>query len=83
MREIPHGPVVKNPPCNARDAGLIPDRGTKTPYAAEQLSSRAISNKPYQLERLCEQRKVLRDTTKNSLLQLKRCSQVNEEDDKH
>ena len=41
MREFPGGPVVKNPPCNARDAGLTPDRGTKTPRAAEQLSPRA------------------------------------------
>ena len=35
-----------NPPFNARDAGLIPARGTKTPHAAEELSPRATSNKP-------------------------------------
>ena len=32
------GPVVKNPPSNARDAGLIPGQGTKIPHAAGQLS---------------------------------------------
>ena len=32
------GPVVKNPPCNAGDAGSIPGRGTKVPHAVEQLS---------------------------------------------
>ena len=31
------GPVVKNSPCNAGDAGLIPGQGTKIPYAMEQL----------------------------------------------
>ena len=30
--------VVKNTPCNARDMGSIPCRGTKMPHAAEQLS---------------------------------------------
>ena len=32
------GPVVKNPPYNAGDAGSIPRRGTKIPHAAGQLS---------------------------------------------
>ena len=35
---LPGGPVVKNPPCNAEDVGLIPGWGTKIPHAAEQLS---------------------------------------------
>ena len=35
---IPEGPVVKNPPCNARDVDLIPGQGTEIPYAAKQLS---------------------------------------------
>ena len=35
---IPEGPVVKNPPCNARNVDLIPGQGTKIPYAAKQLS---------------------------------------------
>ena len=37
-RGFPGGPVVKNPPCNAGDMGLIPGQGTKIPHAAEQLS---------------------------------------------
>ena len=31
-------PVVKNPPSNAGDTDLIPDRETKIPQASEQLS---------------------------------------------
>ena len=29
------GPLVKNPPCKAGDAGLIPGQGTMTPQAAK------------------------------------------------
>ena len=38
-RDFPGGPVVKNLPCNTKDMGSIPGRGTKTPHAMEQLSS--------------------------------------------
>ena len=31
--DFPGGPVVKNPPCNAGDAGSIPGQGTKIPHA--------------------------------------------------
>ena len=31
--------MVKSPPSNARDAGSIPDWGTKIPHAAEQQLS--------------------------------------------
>ena len=37
-RDFPGGPVVKNPPSNARDAGLIPGGRTKIPHAAGQLN---------------------------------------------
>jgi len=37
-RDFPGGPVVKNPLCNARDMGSIPDRGTRIPHAMEHLS---------------------------------------------
>ena len=37
-QEFSGGPVVKNPPCNAGDAGLIPDGRTKIPHGTEQLS---------------------------------------------
>ena len=36
--DFPGGPVVKNPPSNAGDAGSIPGRGTKIPHATRQLS---------------------------------------------
>ena len=37
-RDFPGAPVVKNPPCNAGDAGSIPGQETKISHAAEQLS---------------------------------------------
>ena len=37
------GPVVKNLPCNAGDAGSIPGRGTKIPHAMGQLSPHAAA----------------------------------------
>ena len=40
-RYFPGGPVVKNPPCNAGDMGLIPGWKIMVPHAAEQLSLRA------------------------------------------
>ena len=38
IRDFPGGPVVKNPPSNAGDVGLIPGWETKIPHAAGQLS---------------------------------------------
>ena len=43
MGDFPGGPVVKNPPCNAGDASLIPAQGTKIPCATKQLSLHATS----------------------------------------
>ena len=43
MRDFPGGPVIKNPPSNAGDAGSIPGRGTKIPHAAGQLSLRTTT----------------------------------------
>ena len=37
-RDFPDDPVVKNPPSNAEDEGLIPGWGTKIPHLVEQLS---------------------------------------------
>ena len=45
-RDFPGGPVVKNPPANARDAGSIPGRGTKIPHAVGQLSPTTQPEKP-------------------------------------
>ena len=36
--DFPGGLVVKNPPCNAGDMGLIPRRRAKNLHAAGQLS---------------------------------------------
>ena len=49
------GPVVKNLPCNVRDAGLIPSQGTKilhVLHVVEQLSSLAITTEPTTRESL-------------------------------
>ena len=35
--DFPGGPVVKDPPSNVGDMGLIPGGGTKIPHAAGQL----------------------------------------------
>ena len=47
--DFPGGPEVKNLPCNAGDAGSIPDRGTKVPHAVGQLSPRATNSEPMHL----------------------------------
>ena len=39
--DFPGGPVVKNPPCNEEDMGLIPGQETKVSHAAEHLSPHA------------------------------------------
>ena len=36
--DFPGGPVVKNLPCNAGDAGLSSGQGTKIPQTVEQVS---------------------------------------------
>ena len=51
-RDFPGGPVVKNPPSNAGDVGLISGQGTKIPHAVGQLSPRAATTKPA-LSRAC------------------------------
>ena len=40
--DFPGRPVVKNPPCNAGDSGLIPGQGTKVTHATGQLSLHAL-----------------------------------------
>ena len=44
--DFPGGPVVKNPPSNAGDVGLIPGQGTKIPHATGQLSPRTTTTEP-------------------------------------
>ena len=43
LRDFPGGPVVKNPPYNAGNAGSIPGQGTKILHATGQLSLRATT----------------------------------------
>ena len=45
--KVPGGLVVKNLPGNARDEGLIPSRGTKTPHGKGQLSPAPQPESPY------------------------------------
>ena len=45
-RDFPGGPVVKNPPYNAGEAGSTPGQGTKILYAAGQLSLCAATTEP-------------------------------------
>ena len=40
-RGFPGGPVVKNPPCNTRDMGLISDWRAKMPHAMGHLRPKA------------------------------------------
>ena len=51
--------MVKNPPYNARDLGLIPGQGTKVPHAMWQLSPRATTA---ELAHLNERAHVLQTT---------------------
>ena len=44
--DFPGGPMVKNLPSSAGDAGSIPDRGTKIPLATGQLSPCAATTEP-------------------------------------
>ena len=44
--DIPGSQVVKNPPANAEDVGLIPGPGTKIPHATGQLSLCATMKDP-------------------------------------
>ena len=58
--DFPDGPVVKNLPSNAGDAGLIPGWGTKISHAEGQLT-----------EAQALQEKILYDATKTRRSQIK------------
>ena len=64
--DFPGGPVVKNPPSNAGDAGSIPGRETRIPHAAGLLNLHATTReKPVRHnERSCMPR-LRPDTAKN------------------
>ena len=46
MRDFPGGAVVKNPPSNAGDTGLVPGWGTKIPHALGQLNLHTATTEP-------------------------------------
>ena len=66
MKDFPGGPVVKNPPCNAGDAGLIAGQRTKISHAEEQLRLHMATTDrmPYNLRVHESQQKILHDTSK-------------------
>ena len=45
-RDFPRGPVVKNPPSNAGDEGLIPGQGVGFPHTREQLNLSTTTTEP-------------------------------------
>ena len=45
-KDFPGGPVVKNPPCNAGDAGSIPGHRARIPHATEHLSPSTATTEP-------------------------------------
>ena len=51
-RNLPGGPVVKNPPSNAGDKGSIPGWGTKIPHAVGQLILCATTREAHMLQLL-------------------------------
>ena len=55
LGDFPGGPVVKNPPYNAGNAGSITGQGTKVPQAVGQLSPCATTT---ELARLNERARV-------------------------
>ena len=59
-RDFPGGPVVKNPPSNAGDVGLIPGWGTKIPHATGQLSPHTTNYRARALWSLCATREPVR-----------------------
>ena len=70
VRDFPGGPVVKNPPFNARDTSLIPSHGTKTLHAVGQLTPHAAAREPtlhnYRVHPLLSLRATMKDPAYHS-----------------
>ena len=76
LGDFPGGPVVKNPTSNAGDANSIPDRGTKIPHAAGQLSPHTTTTEHMRSGACTLQRKIPHAATKTPRAATKaRCSQ--------
>ena len=63
--DFPDGPVVKNPPADAGDAGSIPGPGTKIPCAVGQLSLHTIREKPAHHDKRSQVPQLRPDVVKN------------------
>ena len=50
FREFPGGPAVKNPSCNAADAGSIPGRGTTIPRHKEWPKNKQNKKEPRKIK---------------------------------
>ena len=50
VRDFPSCLMIKNPPSNAGQTGLITEQGTKSLSAVEQLSPRTTTTEPACLE---------------------------------
>ena len=50
LEDFPGGPVVRNPPSNSGDVGLIPSWGTKIPHTSRQLSPCATTKEVHALQ---------------------------------
>ena len=68
IRDVPHGPVVKNLLCSAGDKGSFPGWRTKIPHAAEKLSPHATTTRA-QAARLCTAMEHPCDITKSRVWQ--------------
>ena len=69
--DLPGGPVVKNPTCDAGNASLIPGGGTKIPLPRGLLSPYALESMRQNWRALVPPRKSLHDTIKTW------CRQIN------
>ena len=60
--DVPGGPVVKSPSCNAGDTGLILGWGAKFPHAMGQLSPHATTREDYMLQWTAQPKKNTKQT---------------------
>ena len=49
-RGFPGGPVVKNPPCNVGDMGLIPSHGSKIPKGFKETKTVCHSERSHRMQ---------------------------------
>ena len=74
VRDLLGGPVVKNLPSNAGNAGSIPSPGTRIPLALGQLSPQAqlrywaLQRRPHTVKNIKFSLKKTKKTTSKSLI---------------